>query len=91
MTDVKCVFEPVASIPEPATEPTTEPTTVPEPGMLWGDVNASGDFELTDLIAFTKYLHGTGTLAAPEAGDMDRDGVLDVYDLGLMKRGFLGK
>ena len=91
-TRQEMVFEPVAELPaEPTTELTTEPTTVPEPGMLWGDVNASGELELTDLVAFTKYLHGKGTLAAPEAGDMDQDGTLDVFDLGLLKRAYLNK
>ena len=87
------IFEPVASLPEPTTEPitepTTEPTTIPEPGTLWGDVNASGEFDLTDIIAFTKYLHGKGIPDAVQAGDMNQDGELDVFDLGLMKRALI--
>ena len=89
-SDQQLIFEPVATLPEPATEPPTEPTTEPptdpQPGTLWGDVNASGEFELTDIVAFTKYLHGLEIPAAVQAGDMNRDGELDVFDLGLMKR-----
>jgi arabinan endo-1,5-alpha-L-arabinosidase len=89
-TDQQLIFEPIATLPElptePPTEPTTEPPTDPQPGTLWGDVNASGEFELTDIVAFTKYLHGLEIPEAVQAGDLNKDGELDVFDLGLMKR-----
>ena len=38
-----------------------------------------------------KYLLCSGTLIAPEQGDMNEDGVIDVFDLALMKRELLRK
>ena len=60
-------------------------------GFLSHSIFVAQSEVLSLCVAFTKYLHGTGTLAAPEAGDMDQDGVLDVFDLGLLKRAYLNK
>ena len=38
-----------------------------------------------------KYLLGNGKLTAPEQGDMDEDGTLDIFDLALMKHTLLHK
>ena len=54
------------------------------------DVTKDGKFDTTDLVAMTKWLHKTGKLAAPDAGDANADGVLDIFDLALMKRALLG-
>ncbi|MCR5717646.1 MAG: family 43 glycosylhydrolase [Oscillospiraceae bacterium] len=76
-TDASFVFEPVA--------------TLPEPQKIKGDVDANGQFELIDIVAMTKYLHGKGTLADADMGDMNEDGTLDVFDLALMKRQYSQK
>ena len=81
------VFEPVAAFPEQPTEP--EPTTEPEPVKIRGDVDANGVFELSDIIMMQKYLLGVGELNDYDMGDMMEDGVLDIFDLGLMKREYL--
>ena len=80
---------------EPATEPTTEPTTEPptEPGTeppqsIAGDVNGDGTFGVTDVILLQKWLLGDTELKSEnwETADLCKDGVLDVFDLGLMKQ-----
>ncbi len=52
-----------------------------------GDVNSDGVFSVTDVIALQKWLlsHPEAALANPEAGDLCSDGILDLFDLGLMK------
>lgn len=85
------VFEPVAELPETPTEPTettTEPTE-PAPQKIRGDVNASGQFELLDLVMMQRYLLGEVQLTDPEMGEMTGDDTLDVFDLALMKRELL--
>ena len=59
--------------------------------VLQGDVNKDGVFDVSDIIAFQKWL-----LAVPDAegkdgkaADFDANGELDVYDLGMMKRALL--
>ncbi|MCR5718582.1 MAG: discoidin domain-containing protein [Oscillospiraceae bacterium] len=78
---------PVEIPTEPPTEATTEPTTEttpPEP--LPGDADDNGSVELADAVALQKWLHGTGTLKAPELCDLNQDGVTDVFDMALLKR-----
>lgn len=79
------VLEPVLKKEPVPTE--TEPPT--EPQKIRGDVDANGRFEVADIVLMQKYLLGIGSLKAPEQGDMYEDGVLNVYDLGLMKREIL--
>ncbi|MCR4643928.1 MAG: family 43 glycosylhydrolase [Oscillospiraceae bacterium] len=77
------VLEPVAAFPEQSTEP--------EPVKIRGDVDANGVFELADIIMMQKYLLGVGELNDYDMGDMMEDGVLDIFDLGLMKREYLSR
>ena len=53
-----------------------------------GDVNASGKFDLTDIVTMQKWLLAdkTVTLKNWKAGDLYEDGQLDVFDLAMMKR-----
>ncbi|MBQ4464921.1 MAG: family 16 glycosylhydrolase, partial [Oscillospiraceae bacterium] len=53
-----------------------------------GDVDASGTFDDRDVAMLQGWLHTTPdvTLADWQAGDLLADGVLDVFDLALMKR-----
>ncbi len=60
-----------------------------EPQKIIGDVDANGTFELLDLVMTQKYLLNAGTLTDPNAGDLCEDGVIDVFDLSLMKRALL--
>ena len=55
-----------------------------------GDVNADGKFDLSDVVALYKWLHVDGTkLKDGMAADLNGDGVLNVFDLALMKKELL--
>ncbi|MBR1459175.1 MAG: family 43 glycosylhydrolase [Oscillospiraceae bacterium] len=56
------------------------------PQKVIGDVDADGTFGLRDIIMMQKYLLNAGTLTDPEAGDLHEDGMIDVFDLALLKR-----
>lgn len=63
------------------------------PENVRGDVNRSGAFTCADAVLMCDYL-----LAVPnkklvnyKAGDMNEDGILNVYDFVLMKRELIGK
>ncbi|MBR2283463.1 MAG: BspA family leucine-rich repeat surface protein [Ruminococcus sp.] len=62
-------------------------TPVLEGGLLEGDVNADGSFNISDVVLMQKWL-----LAVPDtalidwkAGDLCEDGRLDAFDLSLMR------
>ncbi|MBR3630550.1 MAG: hypothetical protein IKN55_08795 [Oscillospiraceae bacterium] len=61
----------------------------PETSAVQYDVTNDGRFDTADIIAMTKWLHKGTKLANAAAGDAMTDGVLDVYDLALMKRSLL--
>lgn len=79
----------------PATEPTDKPDPAtepkPDPAPATGDVDGSGDFGVTDVIQIQKWMLAVpgATLQDWRAADFNKDGVLDVFDLGLMKRALL--
>ena len=63
----------------------------PDPEKIKGDADADGKLSAADLVALQKWL-----LAVPgakvkdsDAADMDGNGILDIFDLGLMKRALL--
>ena len=61
----------------------------PQPGVkISGDVDADGELTVLDAIALQKWILAVpkATLKDAEAGDMDLDGVVDIYDLSLLKR-----
>ncbi len=51
-----------------------------------GDVNGDGIRSVLDAVMFQKYLLGAGVLTAPAAGELCKDGVLNGFDLCLLKR-----
>ena len=71
--------------PEPTTP--THTTVLTEPG----DVNSDGEQSVSDIIALQKYLLGLDVEIDPAAADLNGDGVIDVFDLGLLKRRLLQK
>ncbi len=72
---------PTAAPTDAPTEPPTNPVTVA------GDVNADGSFSVLDLIALQKGLLGVPVEHSNwNAADLYKDGIIDVYDLGMMKR-----
>ena len=78
---------------EPPTEaPTEAPTGWIDPGTLTGDVNRNGTLDVADIIGLQKWLLGLGDEGWLDinAADMQHDGVIDVIDLGYLKRAVLG-
>ena len=69
-------------------EPVTEPTTEPSPEPATGDVNGDGDFGVADILHVQKWMLGRPNtrLANWKAVDFYPDGIIDVFDLALMKR-----
>lgn len=58
--------------------PTDKPKT--------GDVDQDGKTGLTDVVMLQKYILGAGTLPDAAAADVYADGVIDVFDLAMLKR-----
>lgn len=69
-----------------ATEPTTEPQT--EPQSIRGDVNADGQFNVSDVVLLQKWLLAVPNthLADWKAADLCEDDKLDGFDLCMMRR-----
>ncbi len=63
-----------------------EDVTPPVTEEVMGDVNADGEFNVSDVVAMQKYLINTGTLDKPENGDLVADGTLNVFDVIAMRR-----
>lgn len=85
--------EPPATEP-PATEPpVTEPPATEQqtPEKLRGDVDANGEVNVLDVVMLQKYLLGIGSLTDASQGDLNEDDVIDIFDLGLLKREVLRK
>ena len=50
------------------------------------DINADGETDILDAIGLVKYLHGKSVPELIDRADMDEDGQVDVFDLGLFLR-----
>ena len=64
---------------------------VPQSAQILHDLNADGSFDVLDVVLLQKWIlniPGT-TLPNPDAGDLDGDGQIDIFDLGMMKRELL--
>ena len=70
-----------------ATQPTTQkPTEAP---VTSGDADGDGTLDVIDVIVFNRYLVGSlpeNVKVSNDALDLYHDGVLDVFDLGMLKR-----
>ncbi|MBP0972880.1 MAG: leucine-rich repeat protein [Oscillospiraceae bacterium] len=75
---------------KPTEAPTEQPTTAP-PALLLGDTDGSGSLSVSDIIALQKYLLGVGELKNSDVADLNGDSVIDIFDLGLLKRLMLAK
>ena len=67
------------------------PTDPPE--EVIGDVNDDGVFTVLDIVALQKWLLAVpgATLKNNDAADMDKNDIIDIFDLGLMKRALLNQ
>ncbi len=68
------------------TEETTTVTTVSEPKDIKGDVDDNALVEKDDVIMLQKFLVKKENLKAYKRADMNNDGVINVFDLILLKR-----
>ena len=66
---------------------------VAPPPEIIGDVNADNEFNTGDLVLLSKWLLGTPDtkLANWKAGDFDKDGRLDTFDLVQMRKALIEK
>lgn len=62
----------------------TETETITE--SIIGDVNADKKFDDADLVMMQQFLLGAGTLTDWQAGDLCEDGLIDVFDVCLMRK-----
>jgi len=53
---------------------------------LLGDISNDDEISVTDAVALAKYLHSGSTLSDSITADLNGDGEVDVFDLGLLKR-----
>lgn len=60
--------------------------STPSPEYLIGDVNNNGSFNMADIVLMQKYLIGTEDLINNNAGDVCKDGYINVFDLCQMKK-----
>ncbi|MCM1228161.1 MAG: RICIN domain-containing protein [Clostridium sp.] len=60
--------------------------TVSENKTIRGDVNADGAFNVSDAVMLQKWIVNDGEIIDFKAGDLYEDGILNVFDLCLMKR-----
>lgn len=56
---------------------------------LIGDVNADGKFSVADLLMMQRWILGSGVLTDWTAGDFTADGVIDSFDLCLMRKALI--
>lgn len=67
---------------------TTTTTTTSEPDPVPGDINLDGQASVADAVMLQKYLLGTAKLTAEQGrrADLDGDGVLDAFDMVLIRK-----
>lgn len=67
---------------------TTTTTTTTAPSAVPGDVNSDGKVSIADAVLLQKYILGTAELTPKqaEAADLCKDGVLDAFDMVLIRR-----
>lgn len=61
------------------------------PIAIAGDINADGDFNVSDLLVMQKWLLNSESPADWSAGDLNADGELDIYDFILMRQALLAQ
>ena len=55
-----------------------------------GDVNADGEFSVADLVMMEKWLLGSKDITDWKAGDLAEDGIIDAFDLAVMRKLIVG-
>lgn len=80
--------DPLPTEPSVPTEPPEPPTEPPKEEHIPGDVHQDEKVDLTDVVLLQKYLLGARQISVQQwkAADLNADGVVDVFDLALLKR-----
>ncbi|MBR1592477.1 MAG: cellulase family glycosylhydrolase [Ruminococcus sp.] len=78
-TSLKAQFDALREkyLPEKQTEKIT---------AVEGDVNADGEFNIADIVMLEKFLVERGELTDSQAADLCNDGVIDVFDMIMMRK-----
>ncbi|MBO5318203.1 MAG: leucine-rich repeat protein [Ruminococcus sp.] len=56
------------------------------PDGVRGDANADGELTIADAVMLEKWLLGSGKLTAPKNVDLCEDGIIDAYDMCLLRK-----
>ncbi|MDE5884114.1 MAG: dockerin type I repeat-containing protein [Oscillospiraceae bacterium] len=56
---------------------------------LPGDVNGNGNFSILDIIILQRWLLGKGNLTCWQNADLTQDGIINIFDLCLMKQNLI--
>ena len=75
--------KPIETTEPTTTQPVTEPTA---PASVKGDIDQDGTLDILDIIVLQKWLLGAEETIDGNAADMNVDNVIDIFDLGLLKR-----
>lgn len=72
---------------------TTTATTISNTGNATGDLNGDGDFGISDVVTFLKYILGNSDVKISDwkQADFTGDGVLDSFDLVIMRKKLIEK
>ncbi|MDE6666128.1 MAG: leucine-rich repeat protein [Ruminococcus sp.] len=67
--------------------------TAPEKNTPTGDMNGDGDFNISDIVTFQKYILGGSDTEVSDLknADLNSDGLLDAFDLVMMRKKLIEK
>ncbi len=60
--------------------------TVYDSNQLQGDINADGEIDKDDVVILQKWLLGSGEMTNWQTADLCQDGIIDVYDLIMLRK-----
>ncbi|WP_010243523.1 dockerin type I domain-containing protein [Acetivibrio cellulolyticus] len=85
--DLKDLFTSTAT---PTVKPTVTPVVTSTPGVIYGDVNESGNVDSIDFALVRKYILGMDNSISIINGDVNGDGSINSIDFALIRQFILG-
>ncbi|MDE6004194.1 MAG: dockerin type I repeat-containing protein [Oscillospiraceae bacterium] len=61
------------------------------PNFVLGDIDCDGEVGVTDVVMLQKWLRGSGNLPNWQSADLHQDGIINIFDLMLLKRMLIQK